>query len=331
MKVHFYPGVFPHFVNHLLPLYWGLPEDLRGDWYIRRNTAAERRLKEFGITGRRFQAFRNTDIVAVASFEDYRVSKPASVIFVNHGVGQTYRESNFGSYAGGPQRERCVLMLHPNERAAQMDREVYPDIPSVAVGVPYLDQFSGLNRPVDGPVCFSFHANIHLNPETRWSWPWIKNEVFRISQNPAWPILGHCHPRVVRQLEPWYKRVGISFEPDWWKVLAQARCYVIDNSSSGYEAQALGIPVVWLNPPQYRRNVHHGLRFWEFIPGPQVDDPSQLETAINMALEGTDKPVGDAYGGLVDGHATERAVAAICQTLGYSPLPQTSSMRSAPA
>lgn len=329
MKVEFLVGSQEHFVNHVAPIYLALPEEIRGNFHVRMSNEAHRRANTLGIPVHRIRQFRPEEIVVVAGQEDYRATGKARTVYYNHGVGQTYagdvKSAKLSSYSGGKDRDRAILFLCPSESDAQVNREAYPGTPAIAIGVPYLDQFSSLNRPIDGPVVFSFHANILACPETRWSWPWIKREMVRISHNQPqpWTLLGHCHPRARRAIGPWFKLAGIPYEPDWMKVLAQARCYVIDNSSSGYEAAALGIPTVWLNPPWYRKDVHHSLRFWETIPGPQVDDPSQLESAINLSLQSVAKPDTRAYRGpndesLVDGNATQRAVDAICLTVGYS-------------
>jgi hypothetical protein len=44
-----------------------------------------------------------------------------------------------------------------------------------------------------------------------------------------------------------------------------------------WEAAALGIPVVVVNASWYRRDIDHGLRFWEYSDiGPNVDHPADL-------------------------------------------------------
>jgi hypothetical protein len=165
-------------------------------------------------------------------------------------------------------------------------------------------------------------------PETRWAFPEWKDTLIWMARNKdklPFELVGHAHPRVTHFLANFWKRLGVEFVPDWQDVLDRADLYVTDNSSTLYEAAAVGIPVIALNASFYRRNVHHGLRFWDAIPGLQVDHPSDTLSTIYLAL--TDSPsakkmresaVNYAYAGadgkmLVDGHATERAVEAICQ------------------
>jgi hypothetical protein len=58
------------------------------------------------------------------------------------------------------------------------------------------------------------------------------------------------------------------------EVQRRAAVYVCDNSSSMYEFAATGRPVVVLDLPEgrikgigYRRNINHGLRFWDALFG----------------------------------------------------------------
>jgi CDP-glycerol glycerophosphotransferase (TagB/SpsB family) len=82
-----------------------------------------------------------------------------------------------------------------------------------------------------------------------------------------------------------YRRAGINVVRDFADVCRQADLYITDNSSSLYEFAATGRPVVVLNAPWYRRDVHHGLRFWDAIPGPQVDHSRDLVPTVLKALE----------------------------------------------
>jgi len=88
-----------------------------------------------------------------------------------------------------------------------------------------------------------------------------------------------------------------------------------------FEAAAVGLPVVVLNAPWYRRDVSHGLRFWAWSDiGPQVDDPADLEQAVwsdafHPAYRVRRGQMTRAVFGDLDGQASARAVAALRRLL----------------
>lgn len=120
-----------------------------------------------------------------------------------------------------------------------------------------------------------------------------------------------------------WPRLKVPFLLSFDEVLEQADLYVTDNSSTLMEFASTSRPVLVLNAPWYRRDVHHGLRFWDAIPGMQVDEPGDLLEGIKLALD--DSPelqaarryavqyvYSDVDGNLLnDGHGTKVAVRAI--------------------
>lgn len=137
----------------------------------------------------------------------------------------------------------------------------------------------------DGPVvAISWHWDCYLVPETvsafqhyRFVLPDLKNAV---------NLIGHGHPRAQPTLARRYRRLGIELVPDFRDVCRRADLYITDNSSSLFEFAATGRPVVVLNQPMYRKDVHHGLRFWDAANvGVQVNHPGELVEAVNLALE----------------------------------------------
>ena len=50
---------------------------------------------------------------------------------------------------------------------------------------------------------------------------------------------------------------------DFDEVMERSTLYICDNSSTLYEFASTGRPVVVLNAPWFRRDIEHGLRFWE--------------------------------------------------------------------
>ena len=81
------------------------------------------------------------------------------------------------------------------------------------------------------------------------------------------------------------QRHGIEHVATFDEVCRRADVYVCDNSSTIFEFASTGRPVVLLNSPQYRKRIHHGLRFWDAASvGVQVDTAAELPDAIQRAL-----------------------------------------------
>lgn len=158
--------------------------------------------------------------------------------------------------------------------------------------------------------------NCKIVPETRTALPWYRKKLDLVLDGP-WDVIGHGHPRAWPTLKIVYDHWGIEKVRSFDHVMSRADCYVVDNSSTLYEFAATGRPVVVLNCPRYRRDVHHGLRFWDHIPGIQCDSPEDLPGAIELALEDPpelreirEEAVAAVYP-QHDGHATDRAVEAL--------------------
>jgi UDP-N-acetylglucosamine:LPS N-acetylglucosamine transferase len=130
--------------------------------------------------------------------------------------------------------------------------------------------------------------------------------------------MGHAHPHAARQIRRFYDSVGIEFIENFDDVLDIADVYAADATSTIYEAAACGIPVVLLNAPYYRRDVHQGIRFWEAATiGPQTQTASELPGAITAALNPSPEQVAETERCLDlvythrDGTSAQRAVDAI--------------------
>lgn len=254
-----------HFWDHLRPVWEALPAAIRGD-----------------IVG---QSTRRDRLTMVASVSDLRATR-GPVIYLEHGAGYIYTTAH-PSYAGGPERERVVLFACTNQRVADANMAAYPDTPTVIVGCPKLDQLLPIPRPNTRTVVFAFHWNCGVVPETTSALPYMQNRLRSLAHHPArgWAMLGHGHPRSWPRTVAWWGRLGVPTVRDFTDAVTQGDVLVGDTTSVLYEWAALGRPVVVVNSPEYRRDVHHGLRFWEDIPGPQVDDPDQLDATIHGILD----------------------------------------------
>jgi hypothetical protein len=275
-----------HFADHLAPVYRALPEP--GDFIM--DSGVFERAPTIGgrwpshVT----HATDPTRPVLVASYGDVKRARRQGrtrIAFIEHGIGQSYGTGH-GSYAGGKDRDDVGLFLVPNEYSANLWCRTYPDARVEIVGCPKLDDLPRKDPSVPLTVAIGFHWDCHLVPETVSAF----NE-FRFaleSLRDAYRVIGHGHPRAwvgPPSLTKRYRRAGIEPVTDFREVCRQADLYICDNSSSLYEFAATGRSVVVMNSPSYRRDVHHGLRFWDAADvGIQVDRHADLLPAVAEAL-----------------------------------------------
>lgn len=283
----------PHYLEHLAPVWRALHPDERGRLFVTYrlgNLAAELDLEADVVCVGRGEVERpprGPELTLVAGIQDAQAvaGTGRAVVLLEHGAGQSYAGSSSPAYVGGGRRDFLEAALVPSERAAR-DHRASSTSPAYVVGCPKLDELPA--RAARGPrprVAVSFHWDCTAKPETRWAFPHYSRALRRLARSDEVELLGHGHPRAWPTLERFYTRNGIRPLERFVDVLALADVYVVDNSSTLFEAAAAGIPVVVLNAPGYRRDVEHGLRFWEAADiGPQVDHAADLEAAIELAL-----------------------------------------------
>ncbi len=262
----------PHFVDHIRPIWNALPEEMRGTFHA----------------GRGMRPPRSDVPTLVASSGDLRRARKLGrpVALMEHGAGQSYggdlRAGRHPSYAGGERRD-AELFLHPGPHPAARDRARYPHAKVEIIGCPRLDSLparEGDDWPV---VALSFHWDCRLVSEARSAFRFYRAALPELAS--AFRVIGHCHPRIAANLTPVYRAAGIEMVQSFEDVCRRADVYACDNSSTLFEFAATGRPVVVLNVPWYRRNVSHGLRFWEASRvGINVDHPDGLRDAIDLAL-----------------------------------------------
>lgn len=321
-------ATLPHYVDHLAPIWWALDPEERGTFYAGR-LAAERAEREgmFPLTIGRPPSDPHQPTL-VAGYADLRQIGRRPAVFVEHGTGQTYGADPKGlrdpSYSGGTERHNVVLFLAPNERVQANNVESMPGVPSVLVGAPKLDAIISGGKTGTSPgqtVAVSFHWDCRLVPESRSAWPHYDGALTAlavVAKARGWHLLGHGHPRLWGRIARRWEQLGVELVPDFDQVLRRADLYVADNSSTLYEFAAVAGPVVVLNAPWYRRDVHHGLRFWDLADvGVQVDEPGDLVAGIEQGLADTHRQrlrrreVAHLTYPLADGHASARAADAI--------------------
>lgn len=350
----------PQYVDHLAPVWRALPWDNRGTFWCSTRDA-ETRARARGCEGvvyrwRRPRGENETPTLLASSVDlDRYTTGPGlpPVAFVEHGAGQTYSDVDSPGYAGGRGRDRVGLFLCPSERVADLNRERYPDATVVAVGPARLDPWivalgcRGYDRLCpcqDGDAChyrgpdpmplrtsrstktvaLSFHWPCRLSREAGSAWPEYRPVLDALAgERHRWKILGHGHPRILERLRPYYAAAGIEVVDDFDAVLDRADVYVCDNSSTLYEFAATRRPVLCLTSKRWRRDVEHGLRFWDAVPGLEVESPGAVVAGVDLALAdpaeavvAREAAVRYAYGGLADGRAAERSAAAVVEWLG---------------
>jgi hypothetical protein len=338
MPVDFIAGE-THFLDHLHPIWAALPETARGEICLVRTGSDSNPLAQLDCHAqyRRFEGChrfltpgkalnwlqRRAGPVVTASYRDaklaQRVGRPQ--VFCEHGAGQSYGGEH-NSYSGGRGARRNVrLFLCPNQGCAERNQEAFPDAEVAVIGCPKLDhwhQMPPLPRRQPPIVAISFHWDCAVVMETRSALPFFRPALPALAER--WMVLGHGHPRIMERLLPIYDALDIEPVYDFEEVLERADCYVCDNSSTMFEFASTGRPVVVLNPPWYRREVNHGLRFWEAAGvGVNCDRPQDLAGAVATALqdpphqrEARRQAVSIAYG-YTDGRAAQRAALAILE------------------
>jgi len=267
-------------------------------------------------------------VVVVASWKDLlhvRKCGARKIILMEHGSGQSYTKRH-QSYVGGQGRDKAALVLLPNFQALERHRQFYKDrVPAEVVGCPKLDEWRPTKPRSDPPqVCISFHWDCKVAPEAGTVWDDYGLDavkaLVRMRDAGEIGLMVHAHPRIadeVRMALPveWHVVFAHYFEV----VVERADLYVCDNSSSMFEFAALDRPVLVMNSPRWRRNVHHGGRFWDWSRvGYNVADHRELPWAVQSALYEPEGKVDERRAIVQDvypyiGASTDRTCAAIAR------------------
>lgn len=252
----------PHYRRHVEAVWKHLDPSMKGECRWGRS-ASTRNLPR-------------TDVVMVGGFYDLDRVPENLVVYVEHGAGQAYHgdpdSSGMPAYHGSHHPDRVIGYICPNQRvAASWGR------PAFVAGCPALDDI-GMRLDSEEPkpriAVITFHWDaVRVCPEARSARDhyvdYLHEMVWKL-QRESFEVVGHAHPRDFRAAEIW-RNLQVQFEPDPDWVLRNASILIADNTSLQYEAGKIGIRQVVLNAPWYRRYVDHGLRFWDYIPGEEVD------------------------------------------------------------
>jgi hypothetical protein len=273
----------PWYADHLRPVYEALGEHA-GDFIQK-------------LARHHHGGIPNPRPVLVCSWGDMKTVQKLGyqhVALAQHGAGQSYPASkrpNYPSYPGGTGNEGVSLFLAPNRHSADRWKQAYPRARVEIVGCPKL---ATLPKRLPGPgpvVAVSFHWNFGMCPETMSVLPEYQSALIPLAKR--YQVIGHGHPRR-RDLPNVYRRTGIEHVPSFDQILKRADVYVFDNSSSGFEFAATGRPVVVLNGRSFRRDAHHGLRFWDAAGvGVNVNRPNDLMDGVARALADDPSAIAD--------------------------------------
>jgi hypothetical protein len=291
----------PQFVDHLAPVWRSLPD--RGRFLVEPSLVDYARRRGVEATPIERPPFNpaypkprhDGPPCLVASYGDIKGARRLGYgpfVFLEHGAGQSYaggrgNQARNGSYAGGADRDDVHLYLVPNETCATRWREAYPKARVEIVGCPKLETLPRRDPDGETTVALAFHWPAQgISPEAGNALGRFGPVIGAFAKR--FHVIGHAHPKGdwPQRMAHEYRRWGIEFVPDFEDVCRRADVYVCDNSSTLFEFAATGRPVVVLNALEYRKNVNHGLRFWDAADvGIQVDDPALLGDAVQEALQ----------------------------------------------
>lgn len=308
-----------HFLDHLAPTWLALNPELRGRFFC--PEALLPHARSLGVTPTRLERMAGRRLTVVASYRDLKLARSHGrrVIISEHGAGQSYAGVESGSYIGAIDRAGCVAAIVPGKAQAKKHEETHPTIRAYPVGVPKLDHRHASPSPgKKGRVAISFHWDCKVAPETRSALRHFRPALKDLARE--FELVGHSHPRMAHHAEAVFLKLGIPFISSFEELMDEAELYVCDNSSTIFEWASLDRPVVLLNPPWYRKEIEHGLRFWSHAEvGLQVDNPDELAKTVRRALQDPAE-VAERRRELIsgiylktDGKAAERAARAIAE------------------
>lgn len=300
--VSFYASL-PHYADHLLPVWEALD---RPPFHCRPKLTHHLTGRGVPVAGIR----PASGLVVVAGACDVAAMRDRPTVLVEHGAGQAYDVDDPG-YSGGPGRDGVVLFLCPNETSATRNRAAYPHAAVEVVGSPRVEALRSVagtspdgrgeatgrppsrQRRADGPpaVALSFHFDSPMGrrvPEAgsalRHYERGLRAAVLAMRERGI-EVIGHGHPRGEPTFRNLWRRLGVEHMADFAEVVRFADVYACDNSSTLYEAAAVGIPVVVMNAPWYRRDVDLWPRFWACADvGVQVEAPEYLALGAQLAI-----------------------------------------------
>jgi hypothetical protein len=251
-----------HHLDHVQAVWKHLPPSLKGELRTGR-TRSDR-------------GWPAEDLVLVAGYDDVEAAPSHRLIYIEHGAGQSYggdrRSAGHRSYSGSTHPERVVGYISPRVDVAESWGR-----PAFAAGSPICDPYP-LEVHNERPLAaITFHWPARLCPEAGTALPYYADRLAEIVMaliRQGFEVVGHHHPRE-RRLNLMWPKIGVRIASAD-EIRQRANLLIADNTSMLYEMCYLGRYVISLNSPEYRRDVNHGLRFWDAVPGLEIDTADQL-------------------------------------------------------
>lgn len=301
----------PHYLDHLAPIWDALPDHARGTFFIPIDGAykgmmdyackiLQHQLYLFGYeenpTSNISLQTHSLNPILVAAYGDMlyiRNTSPSKrILMMEHGTGHTFGTV---AYPNGPgKRDHVSLFLSPNQYTVDKIHTVR-STPCEIIGTPKLDKIVAEVNPShqlrrycarENPtIAIGFHWGTHKNrpPESGSAFEHYKDYIPALKD--YYKLLAYGHPLYEAEYKPFYESNGIEYTSDFFEVMRRADVCVNDLSSALYEFLVTGKPVIVLNAPWFRREIHHGIRFWDYSNvGINVEDPFELVPAINDTL-----------------------------------------------
>lgn len=273
----------PWYVDHVAPIWRALPPEARGTFHVTTKSAEAARGLPNATSDKLSTSRRPLFVVSYGDLRAATMNGRTMIALGQHGAGQSY-STDHPAYPGGRSQGAASLFLVPNRHAEMRTRAAYPRARVERTGCPKLDTLPG--REPDGQlvVALSFHWDgPAIAPEMRSAWLHYRRALGALTRR--YRVIGHAHPKATARVAPWYRASHVELVPSFEDVLRRADVYACDNSSSLFEFAATGRPVVVLNAPWFRRNVEHGLRFWEASGiGVNAEGPHDLAAAVAAAV-----------------------------------------------
>lgn len=286
----------PYFVDHLLPVYLGLPAGRQGDFYAMGDDVRERlqkRLSLIKIKNYTDDGECGSNPIVTAAYGDAVRASTANpsrpVILMEHGVGLTFGKAAYADGAG--QRVRLSLIpVQSNYILGKVHPEV-AHIPHPVIGVPKLDRWSGYRFAERGAkplIVFTFHhGDRHSRPaEVGSAWEHYYQYLPELAKTHN--IAVHHHPSASASRQPFFDLIrqhGIREIAEFDDVMREADVLVNDCGSAAYEFCVTGKPVILMNAPWFNKSQKWGIRFWDYSEiGIQVESPEELPAAIHETL-----------------------------------------------